>query len=63
MCVLFLVMFVAFYASGAGPIPWFLVSELFSQSARGTAVTMAVAFHWSAYFVVELAFPLIQVRL
>jgi SP family facilitated glucose transporter-like MFS transporter 1 len=47
---------VVFFASGPGSIPWFLVSELFSQGARPIATSIAVAVNWTANFCVGLSF-------
>lgn len=44
------------FASGPGSIPWFLVAELFNQSARPTAASLAVCTNWTANFLVGLAF-------
>ncbi len=50
-----------FFASGPGSIPWFLVSELFSQGARPMATSIAVAVNWIANFLVGLSFlPLLD---
>lgn len=55
-CVLFVLIFVIMFAIGPGSIPWFLVSELFNQSARPTATSLAVGINWTANFIVGLAF-------
>lgn len=49
------------FATGPGSIPWFLVAELFSQSARPTATSLAVAINWAANFMVGLGFLPLQV--
>ncbi|XP_060517717.1 solute carrier family 2, facilitated glucose transporter member 1-like isoform X2 [Cylas formicarius] len=56
MCVIFVLIYVIMFASGPGSIPWFLVSELFNQSARPTASSLAVCINWTANFLVGLAF-------
>jgi len=48
--------FVIAFATGPGSIPWFYVSELFDQGARGNANAVAVMTNWFASFVVGLAF-------
>ena len=48
--------FVVCFATGPGSIPWFLVSELFAQSARPTATSIAVAVNWTANFIVGVSF-------
>ncbi|XP_057661172.1 solute carrier family 2, facilitated glucose transporter member 1-like isoform X2 [Diorhabda carinulata] len=55
-CVMFVLIFVIMFAIGPGSIPWFLVSELFNQSARPTATSLAVGINWTANFIVGLAF-------
>lgn len=49
------------FATGPGSIPWFLVSELFNQSARPSATSLAVAINWTANFMVGLGFLPLQV--
>ena len=44
-----------------GSIPWFFVTELFTQRARGAASSVAIAVNWMANFTVGLLFPLMQV--
>lgn len=60
--VVLVLLYIIFFASGAGSIPWFLVSELFLQSARPTATSIAVALNWLGNFVVGLLFPTLQVN-
>ncbi|XP_075214246.1 facilitated glucose transporter protein 1-like [Lycorma delicatula] len=58
---IFLVMaFVIMFAVGPGSIPWFLVAELFNQSARPTATSLAVMINWTANFFVGLGFLPLQ---
>ena len=54
--------FVVGFATGPGSIPWFFVTELFNQSARGMATSIAVVTNWSANFLVGLGFAPLQVR-
>ncbi|XP_076270176.1 solute carrier family 2, facilitated glucose transporter member 1-like isoform X3 [Rhynchophorus ferrugineus] len=56
ICVILVLVYVIMFASGPGSIPWFLVSELFNQSARPTASSLAVCTNWTANFLVGLAF-------
>ncbi|KAA8591231.1 hypothetical protein FQN60_002174 [Etheostoma spectabile] len=42
--------FVAFFEIGPGPIPWFIVAELFSQGPRPSAIAVAGLSNWSANF-------------
>lgn len=63
MCIIFVFIFVIMFATGPGSIPWFLVSELFNQSARPTATSLAVCINWTANFLVGLAFLPLAVRI
>ena len=55
-------LFVVGFATGPGSIPWFFVTELFSQSGRPIASSIAVAVNWSANFLVGLGFSPITVK-
>ncbi|XP_076132611.1 solute carrier family 2, facilitated glucose transporter member 1-like [Alosa pseudoharengus] len=48
--------FVAFFEIGPGPIPWFIVAELFSQGPRPSAFAVAGFSNWSANFIVGMCF-------
>lgn len=48
--------FVASFEMGPGPIPWFIVAELFSQGPRPAAVAVAGCSNWTANFLVGLSF-------
>ncbi|CAM9846789.1 unnamed protein product [Lampetra planeri] len=52
--------FVAFFEIGPGPIPWFIVSELFSQGPRPAAVAVAGFSNWTSNFLVAMCFPYVQ---
>jgi len=54
--IVLVIAFVVCFATGPGSIPWFLVSELFNQSARPTATSVAVAVNWTANFIVGISF-------
>ncbi|XP_023705143.1 solute carrier family 2, facilitated glucose transporter member 1 isoform X4 [Cryptotermes secundus] len=58
--ILLVILFVVMFAIGPGSIPWFLVSELFNQSARGAATSLAVAINWTANFIVGIGFLPLQ---
>ncbi|XP_072317052.1 solute carrier family 2, facilitated glucose transporter member 3 [Eucyclogobius newberryi] len=49
--------FVASFEMGPGPIPWFIVAELFSQGPRPAAMAVSGFSNWTANFLVGLAFP------
>ncbi|XP_017335604.1 solute carrier family 2, facilitated glucose transporter member 1 [Ictalurus punctatus] len=48
--------FVAFFEIGPGPIPWFIVAELFSQGPRPSAFAVAGLCNWTANFIVGMCF-------
>ncbi|XP_038677770.1 solute carrier family 2, facilitated glucose transporter member 1-like [Scyliorhinus canicula] len=52
--------FVAFFEIGPGPIPWFIVAELFSQGPRPAAVAVAGCSNWTSNFLVGMFFPLVE---
>lgn len=45
------------YGCGLGPIPWFIVPQLFQESVRSTATSIAAACNWIFAFTVNLCFP------
>ncbi|XP_061651619.1 solute carrier family 2, facilitated glucose transporter member 2 [Phyllopteryx taeniolatus] len=53
-------LFVAFFEIGPGPIPWFIVAELFSQGPRPAAIALAGCCNWTSNFIVGMTFPYIQ---
>ncbi|XP_056130956.1 solute carrier family 2, facilitated glucose transporter member 1 isoform X2 [Lampris incognitus] len=52
--------FVAFFEIGPGPIPWFIVAELFSQGPRPSAFAVAGFSNWTANFIVGMCFPYVE---
>lgn len=60
LAVAAVILFVVGFATGPGSIPWFFVTELFAQSGRPIATSIAVAVNWSANFLVGLGFSPIQ---
>ncbi|XP_069071619.1 solute carrier family 2, facilitated glucose transporter member 4 [Pleurodeles waltl] len=48
--------FVAFFEIGPGPIPWFIVAELFSQGPRPAAMAVAGFSNWTANFIIGMCF-------
>lgn len=54
-------LFVSFFEIGPGPIPWFIVAELFSQGPRPAAIALAGCCNWTCNFVIGMTFPYIQV--
>ncbi|KAJ1525394.1 hypothetical protein ONE63_010209 [Megalurothrips usitatus] len=60
LSIVLVIVFVIMFAVGPGSIPWFLVSELFNQSARPVATSLAVGVNWTANFIVGLGFLPLQ---
>ncbi|KAM6976826.1 solute carrier family 2, facilitated glucose transporter member 1-like [Aplochiton taeniatus] len=52
--------FVAFFEIGPGPIPWFIVAELFSQGPRPSAFAVAGFSNWSANFIIGMGFQYVE---
>ncbi|XP_036423148.1 solute carrier family 2, facilitated glucose transporter member 3a [Colossoma macropomum] len=52
--------FVAMFEMGPGPIPWFIVAELFSQGPRPAAMAIAGFSNWTANFLVGISFPKLE---
>nr|XP_014342001.1 PREDICTED: solute carrier family 2, facilitated glucose transporter member 2 [Latimeria chalumnae] len=52
-------MFVTFFEIGPGPIPWFIVTELFSQGLRPAAITVAGFCNWTCNFIIGMCFQYI----
>lgn len=53
--------FVASFEMGPGPIPWFIVAELFSQGPRPAAMAISGLSNWTANFLVGITFPKLKV--
>ncbi|XP_029900207.1 solute carrier family 2, facilitated glucose transporter member 2 isoform X3 [Myripristis murdjan] len=56
-------LFVCFFEIGPGPIPWFIVAELFSQGPRPAAIALAGCCNWTSNFIVGMTFQYIEVFL
>ncbi len=57
------ILFVTFFAIGPGAIPWLVTSELFNQTYRVPASSIAAFTNWTANFTVVLGFkPLFTVK-
>lgn len=56
-------LFVSFFEIGPGPIPWFIVAELFSQGPRSAAMALAGCVNWTSNFIIGMTFSYIQALL
>ncbi|KAK0065352.1 solute carrier family 2 facilitated glucose transporter member 1 [Biomphalaria pfeifferi] len=54
------IIYIIFFATGPGAIPWFMVAEMFAQSPRTAAVGVSVVVNWLCNFTVGLVFPVLQ---
>ncbi|KAK2495934.1 hypothetical protein MC885_015511 [Smutsia gigantea] len=54
--------FVAFFEVGPGPIPWFIVAELFSQGPRPAAIAVAGFSNWTSNFIVGMCFQYVETK-
>ena len=61
LSILWVILFVVMFAVGPGSIPWFLVTELFSQGGRPLATSIAVALNWTANSIIAVSFLPIEV--
>ncbi|KAM6223159.1 solute carrier family 2, facilitated glucose transporter member 2 [Rhynchocyon petersi] len=52
-------LFVSFFEIGPGPIPWFMVAELFSQGSRPNALAIAAFSNWFCNFLIAVLFQYI----
>jgi len=54
---------IACYAMSLAPVTWVLISEIFPNSIRGPAVSIAVSALWTACFILTFTFPMLTQRL
>nr|ABL10364.1 solute carrier family 2, facilitated glucose transporter member 2 [Xenopus laevis] len=52
-------LFVVFFEVGPGPIPWFIVAELFSQGPRPAAMAVSGCCNWTCNFIIGMCFEYI----
>ena len=51
--------FVGSFAMSMGPIVWVMLSEMFPNSIRSIAMSIAVAVQWGANYIVSQSFPMV----
>lgn len=54
-----ILVFIGSFAMSMGPIVWVLLSEMFPNSIRSAAMSVAVAVQWAMNFVVSQSFPIV----
>lgn len=55
-----IILFVAFFAVGLGPIPFLIASELVGTEAKGATQSWALSTNWIATFLVAQFFPILN---
>lgn len=51
-----ILLYVAFFALGMGPVPWLIISEIFPTKVRGRAASIATSTLWSGTLLVTFTF-------
>lgn len=59
MLTIFVLAFIATYATTLAPVTWVLISEIFPSKIRGVAVSVATAALWIACFALAYGFPVL----
>ncbi|MFC4548895.1 MULTISPECIES: sugar porter family MFS transporter [Halorussus] len=54
-----LMLYVACFAIGLGPVFWLLISEIYPLKVRGTAMGVVTVANWAANLAVSLTFPML----
>jgi len=55
-----MLVYTAGFAVSWGPVTWVLLSEIFPNQIRGTAMALAVAVQWIANYLVSWSFPILN---
>jgi len=56
---LFVLLAIGLYSTSLAPVTWVLISEIFPNSIRGVASSVAVVSLWIAYFILVFTFPVL----
>jgi sugar porter (SP) family MFS transporter len=59
LALIFILVYIASFAIGMGPIFWLLIAEVFSQDVRGEGAGASTTVNWLSNFAVSLTFPLL----
>lgn len=60
LVLFFVVMGIAVYAMSLAPVIWVILSEIFPNKIRGTAMSVATTSLWVASFILTFTFPLLN---
>ncbi|KAK9717441.1 Bifunctional purine biosynthesis protein PurH [Basidiobolus ranarum] len=63
MVVISVMLFIGFFATGLGPLPWLLVPEFLPPAALGTGASLCSAVNWMFTFLIGFLFPAIKLIL
>ncbi len=55
-----IILYIAAFAMGMGPVPWIVCSEIFPAKLRGRAMSVATFSIWLACYVVSQTFPMLR---
>ncbi|MDW6005402.1 D-xylose transporter XylE [Vibrio mangrovi] len=58
--LIFMLLYIASFALSLGPVTWVLLAEIFPNSVRSRALSIAVFAQWFANFVVSQTFPMMN---
>ena len=58
--LVFILSYIACFALSVGPVTWVILSEIFPNSIRGRAMSLATFGLWTANFIVSQTFPMID---
>lgn len=61
--IISMVVFMASYSIGFGPIPWMLLGELFAPEIKAVATGVAILANWIFAFLVTFFFPILNLKL
>ncbi|MCB1108970.1 MAG: sugar porter family MFS transporter [Chlamydiia bacterium] len=56
LSVISLMVYIASFAIGLGPVAWLIISEIYPHSIRGRAMSLAIFSNWGANYLVSLSF-------
>lgn len=59
----FVLLAIGLYATSLAPVTWVLISEIFPNSIRGKATSLAIVCLWSAYFILVFTFPILSQKI
>jgi SP family xylose:H+ symportor-like MFS transporter len=60
LAVICILAYIAFFAVSVGPVIWVILSEIFPNSIRGQAMSIATFALWTTNFIVSQTFPMLD---